>query len=177
MTHQRHADVVDNGVAVGQGGGVQVAGVSLGLTLAKVVDTTVESISNSVQVGVVGDHSAVGVGHQAGLSLSLTKVVDTAVVESISNSVQVGVVGDHSAVGVGHQAGVSLGLTLANVVDTAVVDKAAVGEAAVVVSLGSQMGVGGGQVGPIVRHLGPVGVGHQRPAHTGSQAQDNQRNH
>merc|ERR1711951_219449 len=83
MTNQRHSDVMDKGVAVGQGSD-QVAGISLSLTLAKVVDTTVvESISNSVQVGVVGDHSAVGVGHQAGVSISLgltlAEVVDTTV--------------------------------------------------------------------------------------------------
>merc|ERR1719175_203876 len=166
MSNQRN--VVDQGVAVGQGGVVE-AGVGLGLTLAKVVDTVVAVSGKSVQVGVVGDHSAVGIGHQAGISLGLTlaKVVDTVVAVS-GKSVQVGVVGDHSAVGVGHQAGISLGLTLANVVDTGVVGA---------VSLVGQMGLGGGQVGPVKGDLGPVGVGHQRPAHTGSQAQDDQRNH
>merc|ERR1719348_2327634 len=140
----------DQGLIVGQGvGGVAISGtvharksgVSLSLALAQVVDTSVQAAvvwvdtvgvlagnvpgGGGLQGGVVGDDGSVGIGHQAGVSLSLglvlAEIVGTAVVAAVvrggavpvddvgsGGDLQGGVVGDHSPVGVGHQAGTGI---------------------------------------------------------------------
>merc|ERR1711970_339497 len=84
----------------------QQTSISLSLTLAQVVTVVA---SKAVQVGVVGDDSAIRVTHKTSISLSITLAQVVAVVTS--KAVQVGVVGDDSTIGVTDKTSISLSIS------------------------------------------------------------------
>merc|ERR1719334_1105704 len=91
--------------------------ISVSITLAKVVNTTIaiDSIT-TVQIGVEGNNSAVGVTNQSSIGISigitLANVVNTSIAIASITTVQIGVEGNNSAVGVTNQSSIGISISI-----------------------------------------------------------------
>merc|ERR1719283_108850 len=151
--------------------------ISVSITLAKVVNTTIAIASiTTVQIGVEGNNSAVGVTNQSSIGISIgitlanvvnTSIASIATIASVT-TMQVRVEGNNSSVGVTNQSSVGIsisigiGISLCFSITLAKVMIATKVRAGYI--LAGQVGSSGGLVGGVERHNGAVAVLHQTGA-------------
>merc|ERR1719283_64307 len=149
--------------------------ISVSITLAKVVNTTIAIASiTTVQIGVEGNNSAVGVTNQSSIGISIgitlanvvnTSIASIATIASVT-TMQVRVEGNNSSVGVTYQSSVgisiSIGISLCFSITLAKVMIATKVRAGYI--LAGQVDSSGSLVGGVERHNGAVAVLHQTGA-------------